>query len=59
MRVEQVTDSVAYHGERPVWSPRWGGLRWVDMLATPVREAWDQNLVPMEEYPAGSEGPSR
>ncbi len=33
MRVEQVTDPVAYHGEGPVWSPRWGGLRWVDMLA--------------------------
>ena len=24
--------SVAYHGEGPVWSERWGGLRWVDML---------------------------
>jgi sugar lactone lactonase YvrE len=33
MRVEQVTDVVAYHGEGPVWSERWGGLRWVDMLA--------------------------
>jgi sugar lactone lactonase YvrE len=33
MRVEQVTDPVAYHGEGPVWSPKWGGLRWVDMLA--------------------------
>src|SRR3954453_13356341 len=34
--VEQITDSVAYHGEGPVWSPRWGGLRWVDMLAGDV-----------------------
>src|SRR5690554_6309825 len=33
MRVEQVTDPIAYHGEGPVWSDRWGGLRWVDMLA--------------------------
>jgi len=33
MQVEQVTGPVAYHGEGPVWSPRWGGLRWVDMLA--------------------------
>lgn len=33
MQVEQLTDPVAYHGEGPVWSPRWGGLRWVDMLA--------------------------
>ena len=30
---EQVTDPVAYHGEGPVWSASWGGLRWVDMLA--------------------------
>ena len=36
MRVEQVTDPVAYHGEGPVWSERWGGLRWVDMLAGDV-----------------------
>jgi sugar lactone lactonase YvrE len=34
--VEQLTDAVAYHGEGPVWSPRWGGLRWVDMLAGDV-----------------------
>jgi sugar lactone lactonase YvrE len=33
VRAEQVTDPVAYHGEGPVWSDRWGGLRWVDMLA--------------------------
>jgi sugar lactone lactonase YvrE len=36
MRVDQVTDPVAYHGEGPVWSSRWGGLRWVDMLAGDV-----------------------
>jgi sugar lactone lactonase YvrE len=23
---------VTYHGEGPVWSENWGGLRWVDML---------------------------
>jgi uncharacterized protein YdhG (YjbR/CyaY superfamily) len=33
MRAEQVTDPVAYHGEGPVWSGHWGGLRWMDMLA--------------------------
>lgn len=33
MRAEQLTDPVAYHAEGPVWSPRWGGLRWLDMLA--------------------------
>jgi sugar lactone lactonase YvrE len=36
MRAERVTDAVAYHGEGPVWSPTWGGLRWVDMLAGDV-----------------------
>ncbi len=36
MKAEQVTDPVAYHGEGPVWSDGWGGLRWVDMLAGDV-----------------------
>ena len=36
MRAEQITDPVAYHAEGPVWSERWGGLRWVDMLAGDV-----------------------
>ncbi|HKG49307.1 MAG TPA: SMP-30/gluconolactonase/LRE family protein [Actinomycetales bacterium] len=36
MRAEQLTGPVAYHGEGPVWSPRWGGLRWMDMLAGDV-----------------------
>ncbi len=36
MQAEQVTAPVAYHGEGPVWSERWGGLRWVDMLAGDV-----------------------
>jgi sugar lactone lactonase YvrE len=30
---EQITDPLCYHGEGPVWSETWGGLRWVDMLA--------------------------
>ncbi|HUP73825.1 MAG TPA: SMP-30/gluconolactonase/LRE family protein [Acidimicrobiales bacterium] len=34
--VEQLTDPITYHGEGPVWSERWGGLRWVDMLAGDV-----------------------
>lgn len=33
IRAEPITEPVAYHGEGPVWSERWGGLRWVDMLA--------------------------
>jgi sugar lactone lactonase YvrE len=36
MRADRVTDCVTYHGEGPVWSPRWGGLRFVDMLAGDV-----------------------
>ena len=36
MRAEQLTGPVAYHGEGPIWSERWGGLRWVDMLAGDV-----------------------
>jgi sugar lactone lactonase YvrE len=36
VRAERLTDAVAYHGEGPVWSPAWGGLRWVDMLAGDV-----------------------
>jgi sugar lactone lactonase YvrE len=36
VRVERLTDPVAYHGEGPVWSERWDGLRWVDMLAGDV-----------------------
>ena len=36
MRAERVTDRVTYHMEGPVWSPSWGGLRFVDMLAGDV-----------------------
>jgi sugar lactone lactonase YvrE len=36
VQAEQVTGPVTQHGEGPVWSPRWGGLRWVDMLAGDV-----------------------
>jgi sugar lactone lactonase YvrE len=36
VRAEQVTGPVTYHGEGPVWSERWGGLRWVDMLTGDV-----------------------
>jgi len=34
--VEQLTAPVAFHAEGPVWSPAWGGLRWVDMFAGDV-----------------------
>lgn len=36
MRATQRTDPVAFHGEGPVWSDSWGGLRWVDMFAGDV-----------------------
>jgi sugar lactone lactonase YvrE len=36
VRAEQLTDPICSHGEGPVWSSRWGGLRWVDMLAGDV-----------------------
>lgn len=36
MRAEQITESVACHGEGPVWHPGWGGLKWLDMLAGDV-----------------------
>jgi sugar lactone lactonase YvrE len=36
VRAEQVTAPVAHHGEGPVWSERWGGLRFVDLLAGDV-----------------------
>jgi sugar lactone lactonase YvrE len=45
VRVEQVTDPVAYHAEGPVWSERWGGLRWVDMLAGDVLSLADDGTV--------------
>jgi sugar lactone lactonase YvrE len=45
MQVEQLTDPIAYHGEGPVWSPKWGGLRWVDMLAGDVLFLADDGSV--------------
>jgi sugar lactone lactonase YvrE len=32
MKAAKFTDPICYHGEGPVWSEAWGGLRWVDML---------------------------
>jgi sugar lactone lactonase YvrE len=33
MHAERLTPSLCHHAEGPYWSPTWGGLRWVDMLA--------------------------
>jgi sugar lactone lactonase YvrE len=45
MQAERVTEPVAFHGEGPVWSARWGGLRWVDMLAGDVLRLADDGSV--------------
>jgi sugar lactone lactonase YvrE len=45
VQVEQLTDPVAYHGEGPVWSERWDGLRWVDMLAGDVLSLADDGEI--------------
>lgn len=44
MRAEQITDPIAYHGEGPAWSPSWGGLRWVDMLAGDILTLRDDRI---------------
>ncbi|MGC5627492.1 SMP-30/gluconolactonase/LRE family protein [Georgenia sp. Z1344] len=49
---EQVTDAVAYHGEGPVWSASWGGLRFVDMLAGDLLTVRDDGGV--DRLPTGS-----
>lgn len=36
MKADQASDPEAFHGEGPVWSPAWGGLKYVDMLAGDV-----------------------
>lgn len=43
--VEQLTDVVTFHGEGPVWSLEWGGLRFVDMLAGGVLTLRDDGEV--------------
>ena len=45
MRAEQITEPVAYHGEGPVWSERWGGLQFVDMLAGDILSLADDGAV--------------
>ncbi|MCC2318467.1 SMP-30/gluconolactonase/LRE family protein [Cellulomonas chengniuliangii] len=45
LRAEQITDAVAHHGEGPCWSPTWGGLRWVDMLAGDLLTLGDDGEV--------------
>ena len=45
MKAEQLTDALCYHGEGPVWSETWGGLRWVDMLDGDVMSLGDDGSI--------------
>jgi sugar lactone lactonase YvrE len=36
VRADQLTDPITFHGEGPVYSPDWGGLRLVDLFAGDV-----------------------
>lgn len=45
MKAEQLTEPIAYHGEGPVWSQTWGGLRWLDMLAGDVLSLSEDGTV--------------
>ncbi|GAB3743746.1 SMP-30/gluconolactonase/LRE family protein [Microlunatus parietis] len=38
MHAEQLTDPIVDHGEGPVFSDRWAGPRWVDLLAGDILE---------------------
>jgi sugar lactone lactonase YvrE len=42
---EPITDPVSCHGEGPVWSARWGGLRWVDMFAGDILALGPQGRI--------------
>lgn len=52
MRAVQVSAPVCYHGEGPCWSPSWGGLRFVDMLAGDVMTLLGDGAV--RRTPTGS-----
>jgi len=45
MRADQLTDPVVDHGEGPVYSARWRGPRWVDMLAGDILELGPDGAV--------------
>jgi sugar lactone lactonase YvrE len=44
-RAAQFTDPVAFHAEGPVWSPSWGGLRYVDMFAGDVLSVGNDGTI--------------
>ncbi|MGY1827386.1 MULTISPECIES: SMP-30/gluconolactonase/LRE family protein [unclassified Blastococcus] len=45
MKAQRLTGAVTHHGEGPVWSPAWGGLRCVDMLAGDVLTVGEDGSV--------------
>jgi sugar lactone lactonase YvrE len=45
MRAEQLTDPITFHGEGPVYSTGWGGLRLVDLFAGDVLTLADDGSV--------------
>lgn len=45
LTAEPLTTVVAEHGEGPVYSPRWSGPRWVDMLAGDICELTQDGQV--------------
>jgi sugar lactone lactonase YvrE len=47
---ERITDRIVHHGEGPCWSPSWGGLRFVDMLAGDVVSLAADGTVSRRSY---------
>lgn len=45
MRAEQLTDPITFHGEGPVYSAAWGGLRLVDLFAGDVLTLADDGTL--------------
>lgn len=45
MRADQLTDPITFHGEGPVYSPAWGGLRLVDLFAGDVLTLADDGRI--------------
>lgn len=45
LAVRALTDAVCEHGEGPAWSPRWRGIRFVDMLRGEIVELRDDGAL--------------
>ncbi|GGC84998.1 gluconolactonase [Tersicoccus solisilvae] len=43
--LRNITGPIAYHAEGPIWSPTWGGLRWVDMFAGDLLTFTDDGIT--------------